>query len=391
MLRSQTATLSDIIKDEDAEKDVMVVGLDVDSYRWTFVATEGHSVTNAKRVRPGDLEQLEERIEWAADQLGIEGRYQVVCCYEAGREGFWIYRKLWGEDIPCEVLDPGSLPEPKKGRRAKTDKTDAERMAREFRRHLEGLDARLGVVNVPDPDDEDIREWFREQKDLKSQRNTYRNKIRDLLAKHGITEYRAPTEPDFGKWLEHAETGWGEPLGEATRSRLERTAERLRLVEKQLDELEAQRDAYLSGQGDDEIIEKVRRATMFRGVGVMTAWGLVVEMFGWRDFNNRRELGAYVGIDGKRHDSGGDDNDRGITRQGNRRVRALAIQLARNWLQWQADSELSQWARSKFGRDDGTVTHTGVVALARKLLNRLRIFVHGGEAPRGAKIRAAKI
>lgn len=390
-MRSQTATLAEIIKDDEVEKDVLVVALDVDSYRWTFVATEGRSVTNAKRVRPGDVEQLRERIEWAADQLGVQGAYQVVCCYEAGREGFWIYRKLNREGLCCEVIDPGSLPESKKGRRAKTDKTDAERMVREFRRHLEGFDARLSLINVPDPDDEDIREWFREEKALKSDRNSYQNKIRDLLAKHGIEEYPSPVEPDFGEWLEGAETGYGDQLGEATRSRLERTAQRLRLVEFQLDELDEQRDAYLSGKGDEEIIEKVGRATMFRGVGVTTAWGLVVEMFGWREFNNRRELGAYVGIDGKRRDSGGTDKDRGITRQGNRRVRALAIQLARNWLQWQADSELSQWARARFGRDDGTVTHTGVIALARKLLNRIRIFVHGGEPPHGAKMRAPKV
>lgn len=391
MLRSQTAAMGDVIKDEDAEKEVLVIGLDVDSYRWTVVATDGYSVTNAKRVRPGDVDQLEERIESAADYLGIQGAYHVVCCYEAGREGFWIYRKLNRQGVLCEVIDPGSMPDPKNGRRAKTDKTDAERLAREFRRHLEGLDARLSVVNVPDVDDEDIREWFREEKHLKGQKNTYENQIRDLLAKHGITEYRAPTEADFEEWLKEAETEYGQKLGQATRSRLERAAERLRLVVRQLENLADQRAEYLSGKGDREVIEKVRRATMFRGVGVTTAWGLVVEMFGWRKFANRRELSAYVGIDGKRHDSGDTDKDQGITRKGNGRVRALAIQLARNWLQWQADSELSQWARQRFGRDDGSVTHTGVVALARKLLNRLRVFVHGGEAPRGATIRAAKI
>lgn len=390
-MQSQTAAIQKIIKDSDAEKDVIVVALDVDSYRWTFVATDGYSETNAKRVRRGDVNQLEERIEWAAKRFDIQGGYRVVCCYEAGRDGFWIYRKLNQQGILCEVIDPGSLPESKKGRRAKTDKTDAERLAREFRRHLEGLEARLSVVNVPDPEDEDLRERFREEKDLKSDRNRCRNKIRDLLAKHGIEDEAPPTEPDFGEWLEVIETAYDQRLGEATRGRLERLAERLRLIDEQLDEIEEERDAYLSGDGDDEVIEKVRRGTMLRGVGVSTAWGLVVEMFGWREFNNRRELSAYVGIDGKRYDSGGEDKDRGITRQGNRRVRTLAIQLARNWLRWQADSELSQWARRRFGREEGGVSHTGVVALARKLLNRLRVFIHGGEAPWGASIRAAKI
>ena len=158
-----------------------------------------------------------------------------------------------------------------------------------------------------------------------------------------------------------------------------------------LEELCDQRDAYLSGDGEEEKIERVRRLTMIRGIGVTTAWALVVEMFGWREFRNRRELGAYVGLDGRRDDSGERRQDHGITGKGNARIRRLSIQVAHNWLHWQSESELAQWAREKFPDGSGGVTKCGIVALARKVLNRLRIFAHGGEPPWGAKVRTPAI
>lgn len=377
------AALASKISKEDG---VLYTSLDVHRRRWKLAMNDGSSKVKTKWVRPGDAEQFEERIQWAGDYFDLADEFVVVCCYEAGGDGFWIHRWLKDEGIWNLVVDPGSLRERKNGPRAKTDRLDAERLVRELYRYIDGDVDVFNPIRVPDPEDEDTRRMFRERQRLLKEKNAHLNRMRSLLETQGLKEAPALDSVEFVEWLEQVETPDGRKLGESLKAELRREQQRLQLAKMHLDKLKEQRNAYLSGEGDDEKIELVRRLTMLRGVGVTTAWALVVEMFGWRSFQNRREVGAYVGLDGRRADSGEKDNDHGITGKGNRRIRRLAIQIAHNWLHWQQTSELAEWARQKFSNGDGGVSRRGIVALARKLLNRLRIFAHGGEPPWGAKV-----
>lgn len=65
-----------------------------------------------------------------------------------------------------------------------------------------------------------------------------------------------------------------------------------------------------------------------RGVGENGAWLMVMELFGWRKFRNRRDLGAIAGLTPTPFASGEEDREQGIDRAGNRRVRAMMIELA---------------------------------------------------------------
>lgn len=383
-MRSQAA-LADYVSGEES---VLYMGIDAGRRRWRVAFHAGGSKVKSKWVYPGESDDLEERIEWAAEYFDLAAEFVVISCYEAGGDGFWIHRWLEEQGIVNLVVDPGSLRERKNGRRAKTDRTDAQRLVRELYRYLDGdLDA-LQPVHVPDPADEDARRMFRERQRLLKEKNGHRDRMRKLLQTQGLEAPSCLAGEEFVEWLEEATTPDGRRLGASLRAELRRESQRLQLAEMHLDQLRAQRDAYLDGGGEADKIELVKRLTMLRGVGTTTAWGLVVEMFGWRKFRNRREVGAYVGLDGQRADSGERRGDYGITAKGNRRIRRLSIQLAHNWLHWQSGSELAEWARERFGDSDGGVSQRGIVALARKLLNRLRIFAHGGEAPWGAKVTA---
>ena len=387
MMRSQAALAKEISKEDG----VLYMALDVGRARWKVALHAGGADVRTKWVQAGDFDKLEERIEEAGEQFGLADGFVVVSCYEAGRDGFWIHRRLDQEGLINVVVDPGSVRTRKNGPRAKTDRTDAERLARELYRYVDGDREALGVVHVPDPEDEDTRRMFRERQRLLKEKTAHRNRIQNILETQGLKEPPDLMSTQFIDWLDEVETPEGRELGESLRGELKRTRERLQLVELHLEQLREQRDRYLSGDGDEDKIELVKRLTMIRGIGVVTAWGLVVEMFGWRQFQNRRQLGAYVGLDGRRDDSGDREMDYGITGKGNARMRKLAIQLAYNWLHWQPESHLAEWARENFPDGDGTVTHCGVVALARKLLNRLRIFAHGGEPPWGAKVQSPAV
>ena len=77
-------------------------------------------------------------------------------------------------------------------------------------------------------------------------------------------------------------------------------------------------------------------------------------------------------------------SEQGISRSGNRRVRALSIELAWAWLRYQPTSALSQWFEQRFG-EHGRARRIGIVALARKLLIAFWRYVDQGVLPgRGA-------
>ena len=94
---------------------------------------------------------------------------------------------------------------------------------------------------------------------------------------------------------------------------------------------------------DDPCIEKVRQLMKLRAIGPNSAWLFVMEFFGWRQFRNRREVGALAGLTPTPHQSGEESREQGISKAGNRDVRAMAIEIAWCWLRYQPDSELALW------------------------------------------------
>ena len=65
-----------------------------------------------------------------------------------------------------------------------------------------------------------------------------------------------------------------------------------------------------------------------RAIGPKGAWVLVKELFGWRRFANRRELAGCLGLAPTPYASGDSQIEQGISKAGNRRVRALLVELA---------------------------------------------------------------
>jgi transposase len=366
---------------------VLYTALDVGDRYWKMALTDGEGTIKTKTIEAKDFEQFDEQLGWAKEYFELAGEVAVACCHEAGRQGFWIHRKLESMGIASGVVDPGSLSEAKKGDRAKTDRIDAEKLVDELVRWCRGhRDHTFNLVVIPERCDEDDRHLFREEEQLIAEKTERNNRISGLLKTQGIDEHPAPGTESFEEWLGEATAGDDGSLGSHLRERLRRESQRLGRTREDLEEVLAQRAEYLRGEGQSEHIEKARMLTMLRGIGEKTAFGFVVEMFGWRKFENRRQIGAYIGLDPQRYDSGETERDQSITRQGNNRVRRLAIQLARNWLRYQPQSELAKWAREKFHSDQGTVSNRGVVALARKLMNRLRVFLEDGEVPWGAEM-----
>ena len=129
------------------------------------------------------------------------------------------------------------------------------------------------------------------------------------------------------------------------------------------------------------------RLAALKGIGVQIATVLTREVF-YRDFANRREVGAYFGLTPTPWRSGSMDYEQGIAKSGNPRARTMAIELAWLWRRWQPDSALARWFERRVGSAKGRVRRIAIVALARKLVVALWRYVLNGLVPDGAALKA---
>ena len=249
----------------------------------------------------------------AAARLGAPVR--VACCFEAGRDGFWLHRLLTAEGLAAHVLEPTSILVSRRARRAKTDRLDALGMLRVLAAYLGGDRQVCSMVRVPTPEEEDAKRPHREREELVRERVRLENRIAALLATQGVRE-----RPSLRSWerdLAALRTGDGRPLPPHLRAELDRLRRRLVLTLELIREVEAERDAALAAEPRDAVGRKIAALCRIRGVGANFAAVLAREVF-YRAFANRRQLAGYVGLTPVPHQSGEADRDRRISRAGNR-------------------------------------------------------------------------
>lgn len=176
----------------------------------------------------------------------------------------------------------------------------------------------------------------------------------------------------------------GAPLPTEFRERLTRECERLALAEQQLAALEKTRQASLPAPARQRSDDLAR----LKGIGEVGASRLALELF-WRQFHNRRELGACVGLVPQPHDSGESQVDQGISKQGNRRVRALLVEMAWSWIRYQPASALTQWfnRRTLGTGPNRRARRIAIVAVARRLVIALWRYLKDGVIPAGAQLK----
>jgi transposase len=114
-----------------------------------------------------------------------------------------------------------------------------------------------------------------------------------------------------------------------------------------------------------------------------------MEFFGWRQFQNRREVGGLAGLAPTPYDSGKSLREQGISKAGNQRIRALAVEIAWAWLRFQPQSKLSQWYMRRYANGGKRMRRIGIVAVARRLLVDLWRYLEYDKIPEGARLRSA--
>ncbi len=338
-----------------------------------------------RKVRARDLRGLMEEIQKSKERFDLPECTPVMSCYEAGRDGFWLHRFLIAQGVKNQVVDSASLEVNRRKRRAKTDRIDVGKLLTMLVRAAQGERKVWSVVNPPSAEEEDQRQLHRDLMALKRERTHHINRIKGLLASQGV---QMAVKTNFLTQLETVRLWDGSRLGDGLQDRLEREYQRYQLAQEQIRQIDQiRREAIRSG--DTPALEQVRQLMRLKGIGINCAWLYVMEFFCWRGFHNRRELGALAGLTPTPYQSGDNSREQGISKAGNRHIRAMAMEIAWAWLRFQPDSALSLWYQRRFGHGNSRIRRIGIVALARKLLIALWRYLELGVIPEGAQLQHA--
>ena len=159
-------------------KDRRFVGLDVHAETIAVAVAETEGEVRALGVipnRPWSVRKL-------VGKLGDVRTWRA--CYEAGPTGSALYWQLTKLGVECVVVAPTLVPV-KAGDRVKTDRRDAERLARSFRA------GELTSVWVPDAAHEALRDLVRAREAAKADQLRARHRLGKFLLRHG----RRPSRP----------------------------------------------------------------------------------------------------------------------------------------------------------------------------------------------------
>ena len=243
---------------------------------------------------------------------------KVVCGYEAGCLGYSLQRFLTKHGIECIILAPSTMETAPKARKLKTDKRDAEVIARCL-----AMDSYKPVF-IPTEQDEEIKRFVRMREDHQKLAKSLKQEINAFCLSHGyrFTAGKNHWTQKHMDWLQELQ------LSKIDRETLDtyllslgHLNETLNRLDKRIEEF-AQMDAYR---------EKVQRLCCFIGVKVYTALAIAVEIGDFERFANAKHFASYVGLVPGEHSSDKSITRLGITKAGNAHVRRLLVESAQHY------------------------------------------------------------
>ena len=360
----------------------LYVALELSQREWKLALTSGFDADPwLVTVRSGDWAAVMAALADGRTRFRLPLATPVVSCYEAGRDGFWIHRALMTRAVANRVVDSASIEVSRRARRAKTDRLDALKLVRMLVRVCAGERHVWSEVHVPPEAVEAARQVSRERTALTEEQTRLINQRRSWLATWGTG---LPHQRGRAWWTRVRDWA-GRALPREVQARLARAEARLALVAEQIAALEGEQHATLVSASPTHA---ARQLVQLKGVATTSAAVLLDEGLVWRAFRNRRQVGGLLGFTPTPYNSGDREREQGISGAGNRRLQAIGIQLAWNWVRWQPSSALTRWYQARFGQGK-RARRIGIVAVARKLVIALWRYVTSGVIPAGAVLKTA--
>lgn len=245
---------------------------------------------------------------------GLAAKGSPSFCYEAGPCGYPVHRQITGMGWPCAVIAPGMTPI-RPGDRVKTDRRDAEKLARLFRA------GELTVIHVPTQAEEAVRDLVRAREDAQIDKLRARHRLTKFLLRQGRV-YRETKSWGVAhrEWIntQTFELPASQMTLESYRQTLSEMESRLEGLDKRIVTL-AEAEPYKT---------PVRYLRCLKGVDTLSAMTLVAEIQDFERFNRATGFMAFTGLVSSEHSSGGRVFRGSITKVGNAHVRRILIEAA---------------------------------------------------------------
>lgn len=288
----------------------MFVGLDVhkESIEIALAPRDGGEVRRYGRIA-GDLDAVDK----AVNRIKRE-HPRLDFVYEAGPCGYALYRHLTRKGYRCRVVAPSMIPK-RTGDRIKTDRRDAEMLARLHRA------GELTAIFVPGPEDEAIRDLSRAREDAMKASKRARQQLGALLLRQNIRY------PGARAWT-LAHQRW---LGRVTmptpvqqivfQEYLHAVDEGHQRVERFTDQIRRSVECWRMGPVADAL-------QALRGVSLIASACILAELGDMTRFDNPRQLMAFVGLVPSQYSSGARVRMGAITKTGNGHARRMLVEAA---------------------------------------------------------------
>jgi transposase len=290
---------------------ISFVGLDVHAETIAVAVAEMGGEVRSLGTIPNRLESIRKLVH----KLGPVEHLRT--CYEAGPTGYVLYWQLTQLGVGCVVIAPSLVPT-RAGDRVKTDRRDAEKLARCHRA------GELTAVWVPDADHEALRDLVRAREAAKKDQLKARHRLGKFLLRHGRRpEGLKAWTKQYLEWIK-SHVHFDQPALEATLAdyleEVDHVAGRILKLEKAIDQAVQQVPAEMRA-----VIEALQA---LRGVAQTTAATIVSELGSLSRFQSPRQLMGYSGLVAREHSSGNRVQRGGITKTGNGHLRRVLVEAA---------------------------------------------------------------
>jgi len=290
------------------------IGLDV--HAETIAIAVAEPGRNGEVRRLGTIPNRPESVKKLFKRLKTSEKLRV--CYEAGPTGYALYWQLVELGVQCEVVAPTLVPV-KTGDRVKTDRRDAEKLARCYRA------GDLTPVWVPDEAHEALRDLVRARLAAKRDQLRARHRLSKFLLRHG----KRP-EKKIGAWTKayltwvKTKVQFDQPAQEATLAdylhEVEHAQDRIERLEKNID------DAIETMPEKMQAVVEGLQA--LRGIAKISAVTIVAELGEVSRFSKPRQLMGYSGAVSSEYSSGERTRRGSITKAGNSHLRRIVVEAA---------------------------------------------------------------
>jgi transposase len=342
------------MKTEHTARPKLYIGIDIHKRSWKI-----HCATDISGGRTFSMSPSPKGLRIYVDKYFSD--HEVTTAYEAGCCGYYAHRCFEDFGWRSLVVNPADVHRKGKEKHTKTDRIDAQLIARELK------DGRLDSINVPDMEREQLRSLFRRRNDLVKDYRRIKNLIKSQLLYFGVS---VPDEFDNSHWS-HGFRHWLDALEfeySPARATLDSRMRYFRFVDQDLRDVSTQLRGFCKTyyKKDYQLLRSIP------GIGGIVACGILCELGDLRRFRSLKHLSGYVGLAPGIHQSGDNLRTTGITRRAHRLIRSYFIEAS--WQAIRTDPVMQAYYRKHLGKNVKTI----IVKIARKLLSRTLAVIKTG-------------